>query len=343
MITERTFFMKNYLGSLKGNFPIVVVLILCVSFSASGQSSEAKDAFSYSKKTYTYKIVENHNILADVYRNQNAKIQPAIIWIHGGALIFGTRKWLRAEQLELYLNAGYAVISIDYRLAPESKLEFILNDIEDAYKWVIEKGPSLFMIDPSRIAIIGHSAGGYLALTAGFRLKPRPDALVSFYGYGDISGDWYSQPDYFYNQSPTISRDQAHAVVGDSVISSTTTIFSANGRFQFYLYCRQQGLWPIEVSGHDPDKELGWFSECEPLQNVTANYPPATLLHGKKDTDVPFEQSAKMTDELKRHGIAHEFITNQNWGHVFDNAGVDDPTVEDAFNKILKFLEKHVK
>ena len=51
-----------------------------------------------------------------------------------------------------------------------------------------EKGPDLFQADPHRIAVIGRSPGGYLTLMAGFCLNPRPQALVAFYGYGDIAG-----------------------------------------------------------------------------------------------------------------------------------------------------------
>ena len=98
------------------------------------------------------------------------------------------------SQAEKYLNAGYTIISIDYRLAPHTKLQQIIEDLEDAYRWVRADGPKLFRIDPNRIAVVGHSAGGYLALMAGFVLKPRPKALVSFYGYGDIAGEWYRRP-----------------------------------------------------------------------------------------------------------------------------------------------------
>src|ERR1700736_1736422 len=144
------------------------------------------------KQTYTYKVVGDCAIQADVYRAPGDSVHPAILWIHGGALIMGNREGLRFEQLEKYLKAGYTVVSIDYRLAPETKLDAIIEDVQDAYRWLREKGPGLFGIEPGRVAVIGHSAGGYLTLMAGFRLHPRPKALVAFYGYGDIAGKWYA-------------------------------------------------------------------------------------------------------------------------------------------------------
>jgi len=301
------------------------------------------DEIEYAKDTYTYKIVNNHEILADVYRYPGEELRPTIIWIHGGALIFGTRNWLPSDQLESYLQSGYTVVAIDYRLAPESKLPAIIEDLQDAYAWVRAEGPDSFKTDPDRIAMVGHSAGAYLTLMAGFRLKPRPSALVSFYGYGDLTGPWYAQPDPFYNQMPAISEGQAIETVGDSVISSTPALFSPQGRIQFYHYCRQQGLWPREVCGHDLEKDRAWYSAYEPLRNITSAYPPTMLLHGEKDTDVPFEQSVLMAEVLKHQGVAHEFVTNPDWGHMFDDAGMEDRAVQEAFEQVLIFLEKHIR
>src|SRR5262249_37994993 len=172
------------------------------------------------KKTYIYKTAGDCAIQADVYRPDDTAVHPVIFWIHGGALIMGHRGNLRAEQLNRYLDAGFAVVSVDYRLAPETKLPAILEDLDGAYRWVRTEGPKLFRIDPKRMAVVGHSAGGYLTLAAGYRFRPRPRALVSFYGYGDIAGDWYSKPDPFYSKQPAVSREEAYAAVGKTAVSN---------------------------------------------------------------------------------------------------------------------------
>ena len=311
----------------------------------SAQSQEhASDAGStaYESSTHVYKVADGHEIRADVYRPQGEDVKPALIWIHGGALIFGTREWLLPWQLQGYLDAGFVVVSIDYRLAPETKLPEIVEDLEDAYAWLRAHGPRLFKIDPDRVAVIGHSAGGYLTLIAGFRLIPRPKALVSFYGYGDVTGPWYSRPSAFYNETPAISREDALASVGDSVISRTPVEFSADGRPKFYFYCRQQGVWPREVTGHDPDEERAWFADYEPVRNVDVDYPATLLLHGKKDKDVPYEQSAMMAEALRRHEVPHELISNSEWGHVFDSSA-EDEAVQEAFKRVLEFLKEHAE
>jgi acetyl esterase/lipase len=280
--------------------------------------------------TYVYKEVDGVALHADVYRPPDKVPRPAILWLHGGALIMGNRENLRRDQLQRYLDAGFAVVSIDYRLAPETKLGEIFRDVEDAYAWVRTKGPGLFQVDARRIAVVGHSAGGFLTLLAGCRFQPRPRALVSFYGFGDFTAAWESRPSPTYLQQPVVSKAEAYAAIG-----------APNQRFRFYLYCRQQGTWPQEVAGYDPDTAPEKLRPFLPLRNVTKDYPPAFFLHGDEDTDVPFSESEQMARELKQHGVSYEFFRMPQGRHGFD-AAMDDPRVGAAFDQVIQFLRKRL-
>jgi len=293
----------------------------------------------FPSRTVCYKQVGDCKIHADIYRRDTTPRRPAIVWIHGGALISGNRANLHPWQLQRYLDAGFNVISIDYRLAPETKLKFILEDLRDAFRWVRSHGPELAGIDRERIGVVGHSAGGYLALMSGVCVRPRPNAIVAFYGYGDIAGDWYSRPDPFYSQKPAVAKAEALAAVGRSILSETT----APERFRFYLYCRQNGRWPDEVAGHDPITEPKAFDRFCPLRNVSKKYPPTLLLHGDQDTDVPYEQSALMARELERQRVEHLFLTMTNRGHGFDGGrrAAEDPVIQQTFDHVLAFLRQH--
>lgn len=288
--------------------------------------------------TYVYKTVGDCAIKADVYRLATTPApSAALVFIHGGALINGSRTGIRPWQLARYLAAGYTVVSIDYRLAPESKLPAIITDLQDALAWVRSAGSDLFQIDPDRLAVVGHSAGGYLTLMAGCCVTPRPQALVAFYGYGDLVGDWYSKPDPFYCQLPLVTAAESGRFVQGPVISEP---YSGRGKEKFYLYCRQQGIWPQEVGGCDPAIDPTFFTPYCPRQQVTSDYPPTLLLHGDRDTDVPYAQSVLMAEALTQGGVSHTLITISAGEHGFD-ANQADPQVGAAFDHVLRFLQQY--
>src|SRR4029434_8918110 len=102
-------------------------------------------------------------------------------------------------------------------------------DVQDAFKWVREEGPKLYKVDPKRVAVVGHSAGGYLTLMTGFAVEPRPQALIAFYGYGDVDGDWYAKPDSFYRTKPLITKEDAYKAIGTKEIAEG----NVKGRMDF--------------------------------------------------------------------------------------------------------------
>jgi len=290
-------------------------------------------------QTYTYKRVGDLEIKANVYRADDEKVRPVIVWIHGGALIMGGRNGVNGRVKKMFLDAGYAIVSIDYRLAPETKLPAIIEDVEDAFKWIRKKGPELFGIDSSKIAVLGGSAGGYLTLATGHRVKPCPTVLVAFWGYGDLIGDWYSKPSpHPRHQRSKMPEDQARKQVSGSAIANSKDR-NGNGGV-FYQFCRQRGIWPKEVSGWDPHKEAKKYYPYMPIKNVTKQYPATLLIHGTKDTDVPYEQSVMMVDEFKKFRVDHELITIAGGEHGL--AGGDPKKIEQAYKKVFQFVHQRM-
>jgi acetyl esterase/lipase len=212
-----------------------------------------------------------------------------------------------------------------------------MEDVQDAYRWVREVGPEAFGVDPDRVGVAGASAGAHLALLTGYLLQPRPRALVSFYGYGDIVGPWSSRPDSFYSQFATVTAEEAYRPIGREVL----TYDMSDDRYPYYVYLRQQGRWPHEVVGRDPDTEPESFVRWCPVQNVDPAYPPTLLVHGDADKAVPYEQSVMMAEALERAGVVHELITIPGGGHGFDQQwGAEG---QRAIERAVAFLREHVQ
>jgi acetyl esterase/lipase len=294
------------------------------------------------KKAYTYKTVGDLKIQADVYRSADTKACPVVVWIHGGALVTGSRAGVPKNILDLCRDEGYALVSIDYRLAPEVKIPELIADIDDAFRWLREDGPKLLNIDLDRMVVTGGSAGGYLTLMAGVRLKAKPRALVAYWGYGDVDGDWLAKPSEHYRKAvPLVSKEDALKGVGAKVLTGSESDFDGKARGRFYMYCRQNGLWTKEVTGFDPATEKAKLDPYCPVRNVTPAYPPTMLVHGTEDTDVPYQLSVNMAKEFDGQKVPYEFVTVRGAGHGL--GGGDKKLVDEAHAKALEFIREHLK
>jgi acetyl esterase/lipase len=332
------------IGSEDGGHPMVPHLTrrsvlgsaIAGTLATAGCRARTAQGAEIRQETFTYKTVGDCAIRANVIRPSTRDQLPVAVWIHGGALIMGDRRGIDRVMRDELVGAGYALVSIDYRLAPETKLPGILDDVRDAFAWIRSEGPKAFGARPDRPVVLGGSAGGYLTLCTGFLIEPRPAALVSFWGYGDIAGAWYAQPDAFYRRQPLVTDTDARNAVGKTTIAEPPP---GNRRMQFYLYCRQNGLWPREVAGLDPASEPRAFDRFCPVRNVSRSYPPTLLIHGTKDSDVPHEQSVLMDEELTRRGVPHEFLSVPDGGHGMGN--IDRGEVDRIYRRAVAFVRQY--
>ncbi|MCI0685423.1 MAG: alpha/beta hydrolase [Gemmataceae bacterium] len=316
--------------------PICLTVCMSMAVALAGEPDVRKT-------THTYKTVGAVKIQADVYRSASKETRPVLVWIHGGALIVGSRQSVPRNLLDLAKKEDYVLVSIDYRLAPEVKLPAIADDVVDALRWIRKEGSKLFRGDPDRLVISGGSAGGYLTLLAGTRVEPRPRGLVAYWGYGDVDGDWYTKPSEWYRtKTPLVPREEALKAISSTVLTETPPgAPEGKARGQLYRYFRQNGLWTKEVTGFDPATERSKLDVYCPVRVIPADYPPTLMIHGTNDDDVPYEQSAALARALAAKRLPHELVTVAGAGHGL--AGGDPKRVGAAHAKALDFIRAHLK
>lgn len=325
---------RDYFGALRAACTLMAGL--AGAFQTTGL---AEDALRTS--TFIYKQIDELAICAEVTRPDDDVLRPVVVWIHGGALMKGERlgQWHRRLP-QLLLGAGYVIVSIDYRLAPETKLPGIVEDVVDACAWVRSEGERLFRARTDRLAVAGESAGGYLTLVTGYAVKPEPAVLVAVSGYGDLAGDWAMRPstDPEHLETKMSAEELAQFVPGSPVANKLERSMNVT---PFYNVWRQQGRWPQMLTGWDPRTEAERFKPFLPLRHVSPAYPPTLLIHGKLDLDVDYRQSVEMAAELKQHGVEHDLIVLDNAEHGL--RGATPEQVDDVYRRALDWIRRHME
>ena len=110
-----------------------------------------------------------------------------------------SKKAVRPHQIQFLLDKGILPVSVDYRLCPEINLiDGPITDARDALLWTQQELPIItssrgYVIDPDRIAVIGWSTGGYLAMSTAWSSieagQTPPRAILSFYSPTDITAE----------------------------------------------------------------------------------------------------------------------------------------------------------
>ena len=165
---------------MKKYFVLILITIFgsiaCKKKEANNTSS---NGLTYTKETISYKQISgvNQNLLnLDIYYDVNEmSLKPVIIWIHGGAWCIGDKAYQMEHKKQLFASLGYILVSINYRLSPypyqiddPGRIKFPIHniDIADAIYW-ISTHISQYGGDPSKMILLGHSAGAHLVALTG--------------------------------------------------------------------------------------------------------------------------------------------------------------------------------
>lgn len=216
-----------------------------------------------------FAVTEGKQLYLDLYRPVDAgNSLPLVVTIHGGSWRGGNRHELNA--LNYYLAArGYAVASLDYRLAPKFPHPAASRDVSAAIQFLKSRAAKL-QIDPTRIALIGRSAGGQLALLEAYTSNDRSiRGVVAFYAASDQN--------YGY-EHPANPR----------VINSSEILRNF-------------------LAG-TPQTNPTAYRDASPVNFVGPSTPPTLLIHGVKDELVSVHQSERLDAKLAEARRPHLFL-----------------------------------
>ena len=242
-----------------------------------------------------YHTPDGHRLSLDVYlpperATAPAPGHPAILAIHGGSWIGGSKRLLRPSPWNprptaiRLAESGYVVVAADYRLARPGAPSWPIacEDLREAVRWIRQHAPELG-VDPDRVAAYGQSAGGHLAAllgTAAGVARPDPgsriDAVVSLYGPSDLE------------------RLPLQRV--ERLRHEPTRLFL----------------------GEDAEASPDLARAASPINRVRGDSAPMLLMHGTRDSWVPIGQSEQLAMVLEAAGVAHRLIRVEGARHGFE-------------------------
>lgn len=236
------------------------------------------------EKDIEYGKVGERSLQLDLYRPKNAgKPTPGIIFIHGGGWKDGNREIMKYYTIK-FAQRGYVTATISYRFSKEALFPAAVQDVKCAIRWM-RANASKYGIDPDRIAVSGNSAGGHLALMAGYSSD-----VPELEGEGGNAG--------------VSSRVQA--VVDFYGPSDLTTEFA-----------RSQGVVKTFL-GKTYEEDPKGYALASPITYLTKDDPPTLILHGTIDSTVPIDQSDELEKKLKDLGIPYFYEKMEGWPHTMD-------------------------
>jgi acetyl esterase/lipase len=282
------------------------------------------------KQEFVYKSVKGHDIKASIFLPVSKEKHPVLVYFHGGGFVFGNRdQGLEVALKEKLLTNQFAVVSADYRLAPETKLDEMLKDVSDVIKWIKLNGQQKYNIDTSKIAAAGGSAGGYLALSTGFDFRFSPDVIVAISTPTGFSPSNVQMGDLSILNQPGPYEIVKNAVVSYGDYDSRMTLWRFLAKNRLILY---------EVFGFDPYKEPEKLEKYTLTHHVKSNYPPTLIIHAKNDHLVDLGQVKAFYDFLQKERVESKLYLVEN-GHSSELIDQNP----DAIDEIVTFLNNQFR
>ena len=287
---------------------IIIILFIFVSFISFGCK---KNYYEFIDLSYG----EHERQKLDLYIPHDLKDQEEvglILYIHGGAWVWGDKSGYTDEIKKRLKNNNVAIATMNYRYASiDISANDIMNDIYHALDKIKAKANEK-NIDITKVLLTGHSAGGHLSLLYAygyqyfepFTTPIMPVCVVSLSGPTDITNrEYYNMSDFGMNLYELFS-------------------------------------W---LSGHSYNEETYEDAMLDLLNVSPIKYShsavPTLLCHGTKDSVVPYSDAVRLDYLLTEDNIDHHFLTFPNSNHGLES----DPDMTKEMNKLFnEYIDKYL-
>ncbi|KAL8919581.1 MAG: hypothetical protein Q9208_006698 [Pyrenodesmia sp. 3 TL-2023] len=339
-------------------------------------------------RTVVYKTVDDTDIHADIYFPNEAPKHPLPIalMIHGGGYMTLSKNAIRPAQTRFLLSKGVLPISLDHRLCPEiSIVDGPMSDIRDAVAWARSALPQIALsqgiaVDADKVAVIGWSTGGHLAMTTAWTtleagISP-PSVILNFYGASDfealaanrnlglsfpgrnssmarIRAALSPKPitSYHLPSSPSENAHLGWLAPGDPRSELVLSLFKEPHGLSILL----NGPSALSTLGTpdslgDQDSVVSSVSKeqlaaINPVAQLhLGNYSvPTFFIHGSEDEVVPCDMSVAFERALRAKGVKSGVCVVNGKGHVCDlGVEVGSEAWERGPGEGYEFLLKHL-
>ena len=247
--------------------PLIALALLATTLFATGSYQVIPDI--------EYSAPGGESLKLDAHIPRGKGPFQAVILVHGGGWTAGHKTVNFVEPLFPVLDqTGMAWFTIDYRLAPKHPYPAARQDVEAAVTW-LKKNAEKYRVNPTKIALMGESAGAHLVNLVGAKNDVGVAAVVSFYG-------------------PIDMEIFARKFEGKPVTGGMKTFFLVD-------------------EYNDAAKRK--LREASPSTYLGEKTPPFLVIHGTRDASVPYEQAQLHVKLFREKRIPVELITVEEGVH----------------------------
>jgi len=302
--------------------PAVAVIVLSFLLFgapavARAQRADSAQKFVQVANTYTvtpnitYLTANNWDAKLDIYQPQGLTgPNPTLVYFHGGGWTAGSKEISSLTFLP-YLEMGWTVVNVEYRLASVSLAPAAVEDSRCALRWMYRNARQ-YNFDLGKIVLTGNSAGGHLALTTG--VLPASAGMER-----QCPGDRGPGP---------VSREELKvaAIINWYGITDVVELLDGPNMRSYAV------AWLGSMANRE---EIA--KRVSPLTYVRQGLPPVLTIHGDADPTVPYTQAVRLRQALEQAGVSTELVTVPGGKH---GGFTVDENVK-IYAAIRNFLSKH--